>query len=126
MKCACWWERIAFGLGINKAAVRAVIHSRCRNRSSSITRRRAAPGATARRPIACCCGRSKDAGLLAYFIDQLTDPAEKESAWQRYHAVRRFAESGSAAIGRSACISARRRNGNPARCATSAERARNG
>ena len=45
---------IAFGLGINKPAVRAVIHLRCRNRSSSITRRPDAPAATACRPIACC------------------------------------------------------------------------
>jgi ATP-dependent DNA helicase RecQ len=36
----------------------------------------------------------KDAGLLAYFIDKLNDPNEKERAWQRYHAVRRFVESG--------------------------------
>ena len=65
---------IAFGLGINKPAVRAVIHLRCRNRSSSITRKPAAPGATDCLPIACCCGSRKDAGLLAYFIDQLQDP----------------------------------------------------
>src|SRR5205814_6509649 len=26
--------------------------------------------------------------------NRLTDPAEKERAWQRYHAMRRFAESG--------------------------------
>jgi ATP-dependent DNA helicase RecQ len=38
--------------------------------------------------------QKRDTGLLAHFIDQLTDPAEKERAWQRYHAVRRFAESG--------------------------------
>ncbi|MGA2120347.1 MAG: helix-turn-helix domain-containing protein, partial [Bryobacteraceae bacterium] len=37
--------------------------------------------------------RPKDAGLLAYFIDQLNDKAEKERAWQRYHAVKRFVES---------------------------------
>ena len=31
--------------------------------------------------------------MLAYFADQIVDPAEKERAWQRYHAIRRFAES---------------------------------
>ena len=31
--------------------------------------------------------------LLAYFADQIVDPAEKERAWQRYHTIRRFAES---------------------------------
>src|SRR5207244_2943604 len=38
--------------------------------------------------------QKRDVGLLAHFIDQLSDSAEKERAWQRYHAVRRFAESG--------------------------------
>jgi ATP-dependent DNA helicase RecQ len=32
-------------------------------------------------------------GLLTYFIDQIVDPAEKERSWQRYHEVRRYAES---------------------------------
>jgi ATP-dependent DNA helicase RecQ len=36
----------------------------------------------------------KDAGLLAYFIEKLVDPDEKERAWQRYHAIRAFVESG--------------------------------
>jgi len=37
--------------------------------------------------------QKRDAALLAYFADQITDPAEKERAWQRYHAIRRFADS---------------------------------
>jgi ATP-dependent DNA helicase RecQ len=37
--------------------------------------------------------QKRDAALLAYFADQIADPAEKERAWQRYHAIRRFAES---------------------------------
>jgi ATP-dependent DNA helicase RecQ len=35
----------------------------------------------------------KDAGLLAYFIGQMNDPAEKQRAWQRYRDVRGFVES---------------------------------
>jgi ATP-dependent DNA helicase RecQ len=38
--------------------------------------------------------QTRDAGLLAYFIERLQDPNEKERAWQRYHALRRFAEAG--------------------------------
>ena len=37
--------------------------------------------------------QKRDAALLAYFADQIADPAEKERAWQRYHTIRRFAES---------------------------------
>jgi superfamily II DNA helicase RecQ len=37
--------------------------------------------------------RKKDAGLLAHFIEQVTDPAERERGWQRYRIVRSFVES---------------------------------
>src|SRR5208282_876422 len=37
--------------------------------------------------------RKQDAGLLAHFAGQFTDPLEKERAWQRYHEIRDFAES---------------------------------
>jgi ATP-dependent DNA helicase RecQ len=37
--------------------------------------------------------QKKDAGLLAYFIEQMSDPAEKRRSWDRYHEVRGFAES---------------------------------
>jgi ATP-dependent DNA helicase RecQ len=35
----------------------------------------------------------KDAGLLAFFIEQLKDREEKQRAWERYHSVRNFVES---------------------------------
>ena len=38
--------------------------------------------------------QKKDAGLLAHFIDVIADREEQERAWQRYHVIRRFAESG--------------------------------
>ena len=69
-------------------------HRRCPNPSSSITRKRAAPAATACPPIACCCGSPRTSGCWPISSTRLNDPAEKERAWQRYHAVRRFAESG--------------------------------
>jgi ATP-dependent DNA helicase RecQ len=37
--------------------------------------------------------QKRDAGLLAYFIEQIIDPAEKERAWTRYDIIRRFVES---------------------------------
>ena len=84
---------IAFGLGINKPAVRAVIHL---SLPKSIEQYYQEAGRAGRdgEPADCVMlWQPKDAGLLAYFIEQLRDSAEKERAWQRYHAVRSFVES---------------------------------
>jgi ATP-dependent DNA helicase RecQ len=47
--------------------------------------------------------QKRDVGLLAYFIDKIVDPAEKQRSWQRYHEICRFAQS-SACRHRQICL----------------------
>jgi ATP-dependent DNA helicase RecQ len=86
---------IAFGLGINKATVRAVIHM---SLPKSIEQYYQEAGRAGRdgNPADCILlWQKQDAALLAHFMKQIGDAQERNRAWDRYHIIRAFADSNS-------------------------------
>lgn len=81
---------IAFGLGINKAAVRAVIHMALPKSVEQYYQEAGRAGRDGEPADCILLWQKRDTGLLAYFVEQISDPQEKERAWQRYHQIRRF------------------------------------
>ena len=84
---------IAFGLGINKATVRSVIHLALPKSVEQFYQEAGRAGRDGNPADCILLWRKQDAGLLGYFANQIVDAAERDRAWQRYHTIRAFAES---------------------------------
>ena len=84
---------IAFGLGINKATVRAVIHLALPKSVEQFYQEAGRAGRDGNPADCVLLWRKQDAGILGYFANQITDNAERDRAWQRYYKIREFAEA---------------------------------
>ncbi len=83
---------IAFGLGINKPSVRAVIHLSLPKSLEQYYQEAGRAGRDGEPADCLLLWQRRDAGLLSYFIQQIGDPEERARAWERYHIIRRFVE----------------------------------
>ena len=81
---------IAFGLGINKPNVRAVVHLALPKSIEQYYQEAGRAGRDGKPADCALLWQKRDTALLAHFIRQVEDEAEKARGWQRYRDITGF------------------------------------
>jgi ATP-dependent DNA helicase RecQ len=84
---------IAFGLGINKPNVRAVVHLALPKSIEQYYQEAGRAGRDGKSADCFLLWQKQDTALLAHFIGQIEDEAEKARGWQRYRDITGFVTS---------------------------------
>jgi ATP-dependent DNA helicase RecQ len=84
---------IAFGLGIDKPNVRAVIHLSLPKSVEQYYQEAGRAGRDEKSSDCILLWQFQDRRLIEYFIGEIQDEAEHQRAWQRYQEILKFAES---------------------------------
>ncbi len=84
---------LAFGLGINKPDVRAVIHLALPKSLEQYYQEAGRAGRDGEDADCILFWQASNLALLAHFIEETEDEAEKRRAWSRWRDIRKYAES---------------------------------